>query len=176
MSTQMSTGPEPAPIGFTPCATPLAGCAVHDGYHPVGQCTTEDPIRLAVRAALTNHAPAGKEYGPNGEITKICRCGLRTEAATLVPRTQHLEDVVVAALHTTPELVARVAAVVEARRGEAAPLPTRDEVLRVAEVPITWALAGAAESRKSVSPTELASDLINTLHEAGMLAWREASA
>lgn len=55
-------------------------------------------IRDAIRQALSDHAPAGKTYGPNGEITKHCRCGLATDGGSLTPRTQHLEDVITEAV------------------------------------------------------------------------------
>lgn len=61
--------------------------------------TTPDPtpIRAAVRQALADHAPVGKTY-PDGKVTKHCRCGLATDGSTLTPRTQHLEDVITAAV------------------------------------------------------------------------------
>lgn len=57
-----------------------------------------DPVRAAVRRALAEHQPARKKYNDDGTITKHCRCGLATDGATLTPRTQHLEDVIVEAL------------------------------------------------------------------------------
>lgn len=110
--------------------------------------TDQPPVRAAVRRALAEHQPAGKKYNDDGSITKHCRCGQDTDAATLTPRTQHLEDVVVAALEPGP----------------AAPLPTRDEVLYVAR-------AAAVGVRKH----RIAGAVIDALQGLGMLAWREES-
>lgn len=58
---------------------------------------TEPIIRPAVRQALAEHAPASKRYAPDGRVTKVCTCGLASDGNNLTGRTQHLEDVVVAA-------------------------------------------------------------------------------
>ena len=50
------TGPEPTPTGATPCATPLVGCAAHDGYHSVGQC---DTAAVAERRVSRDRPPRG---------------------------------------------------------------------------------------------------------------------
>lgn len=64
--------------------------------------TAETPtvtvIRAAIRQVLADHAPVGKRYDADGGITKICRCGLETDGATLTARTQHLEDVTTVAV------------------------------------------------------------------------------
>jgi hypothetical protein len=125
-ATPMTTGPEPGPTGFTP----------YD--------------YAAVRQALHDHAPAGKTYAEDGTITKVCRCGLETDGSTLTARTEHLADVVTAALGVTP-----------------ASLPTRAEVLLVARAAVGGPDLGAAGIA--------AAAVLDALHEAGWLAWREGT-
>jgi hypothetical protein len=127
----MTTGPEPGPTGFTP----------YD-------------YAAVVRQALHDHAPAGKTYAEDGTITKVCRCGLETDGSTLTARTEHLGDVVTAALGFTS-------------------LPTRAEVLRVADAAGVDAVPRVPEF-VAASRLGLAAAL-NALHEAGLLPWREGT-